>query len=110
MKKISAILSVMGILFFISGRVTAQAVIKPPMRTADLSPAVQHTAPVALPIKNGGGGAKTITSAQPGAVKATLPPIRSGSTAGPGGNKAIPARAGSAKLPVKGAAASGLNK
>lgn len=99
----------MGIAFFISGRVTAQTGIKPPIRTADPHPAVQHTAPVALPIKSGGGGAKTITSAQPGPAKAILPPMRAGSTTGPGGNKLIPARAGSAKLPVKGVA-SGLNK
>jgi hypothetical protein len=125
MKKILAILSVTGIVFFISGSVSAQTFIKPPIRTADLHPAVQRAIPVALPMKSG-GGAKTITSAQPGAVKGILPPIRSGSTTGPGGNKAIPAGhpggqqtgsgsgatggAGSTKLPIKGTGTGGTGK
>jgi hypothetical protein len=104
MKKILSILSVMGMVIFISGRVTAQTVIKPPIRTADPHPAFQRTVPVALPIKSG-GGQKTITSAQPGAVKAILPPMRQGSATSPGGNKTIPAGHGSTKLPIKGTGA-----
>jgi hypothetical protein len=122
MKKILSILSVMGIVFFISGGVTAQTVTKLPMRTADRYPAIQHTAAVALPIKSG-GGAKTITSAQPGAAKAILAPVKSGGTTGTGINRAIPAGhpggqqpggaaagASSTKLPIKGAGTGGTTK
>jgi hypothetical protein len=91
MKKIAGILLVTGILFFISGRVTAQTVHKMPIRTVDPYPAVRRTVSVALPIKSG-SGSKTIKSTQPGAGKAILPAGVSGATSG----------AGSAKPPIKG--------
>jgi|HubBroStandDraft_1064217.scaffolds.fasta_scaffold373937_2 hypothetical protein len=101
MKKILNILTVTGIVFFISSRAAAQTVDKLPIRTADPHPAVQRAIPVALPIKSG-GGEKTITSVHPGAVKAIVPPIRSGSTTSPGSIKPTPAGAASTKLPIKG--------
>jgi hypothetical protein len=108
MKKILRILSVMGLVFFISSRAAAQTVEKLPMRTVDSHPAVHRTIPAALPIKSG-GGEKTVTLTQPGAMKPILPPMRTGNATGSGGNKAIPASAGSAKLPIKGAGTGGTN-
>jgi hypothetical protein len=90
MKRILVILSVMSIVFFISGRVSAQTTNKPPIRTVDPHPAVQRVVPVALPIKSG-GGERAITPARPGAVKAILPLMKSGGAPGPGGNKLTPA-------------------
>jgi hypothetical protein len=100
-----------------------QTVEKLPIRTADLHPAVSHTAPVALPIKSGGLGDKTITSAQPGAFKAILPPMKQGSATVAGSIKGTPAGrpgdlqpggatggAGSTTVPIKGTGTGGTNK
>jgi hypothetical protein len=103
----------MGILFFIGGQVTAQTISQMPIRTADPHPPVQRAVSVALPIRSG-GGEKTLTSARPGAergaVRAILPPMRAGSTTGPGANKPITGGAGSPKLPVKGTGTGVTNK